>query len=38
MKKDNVAIIGAAPDSLSCDIYLLRAGIHTTIYEKKDTG
>lgn len=38
MKKDNVAIIGAGPAGLSCALYLLRAGINPTIFEKKAPG
>ena len=38
MKKDNVAIIGVGPAGLSCALYLLRAGINPTIFEKKAPG
>lgn len=38
MKKGNVAIIGAGPAGLSCALYLLRAGINPTIFEKTSPG
>ena len=37
-EKDSVAIIGAGPAGLSCALYLLRAGINPTIFEKNTPG